>query len=82
MECCKCTQNWDDGPARPVVAKIVEYHGAEFDETLLDEMVNDAAAALASRVNELGLGSQVAWLLQQGVSEETIVNKICVGEEI
>lgn len=48
----------------------------KFDERALDEVVHDTAATQASDANNGGVKSQVAFLLSNGWTAETIVGYI------
>jgi hypothetical protein len=46
------------------------------DESNLDDLVMDAVSAIASDINNGGLEAQVKFLLEQGVSEQEILETV------
>ena len=52
---------------------------AGIESSLLDELVHEVASNQASEVNNGGMDSQVAYLLQSGWSEQDILSQLGVG---
>ncbi len=58
--------------------KTLEEKGIE--SQMLDDIVNDSASRMASRINNEGMNDQLEFLQQQGVSDEEILSELEIND--